>query len=76
MDTRLDQNQAELAVCVLAIALQVLSDGHRLLDQVVQVLGNVRLQTDRLHDAQDLVAVHETHLGHTIRVTEDDAWKR
>ena len=35
----------ELAVLVLAVALQVLPDGHSLLDQEVQVLGQLRGQT-------------------------------
>lgn len=75
MDAGLDQNQTELAVRVLAVPLQVLADGDGLLDQVVQILWDVGLQANRLHDPQDLVAVDETHLSHTVRVTEDDAWK-
>lgn len=66
MDARLDENQTELAVLVLAVPLQVLADGDGFLDQVVQVLGNVGLQSNRLHNPQDLVAVHETDLGHAI----------
>jgi len=75
VDPGLDQNQTELAVLVLAVALQVLADGDGLLDHVVQILGNVGLQTHRLHDAQDLVSVDETHLGNSVRVTQDDACK-
>jgi len=40
MDTRLDENEAELGVLVLAIALEMLADGDGLLDQHVQVLWN------------------------------------
>ena len=32
MDTGLDENQAELAVLVLAVALEVLADGNGLVD--------------------------------------------
>jgi hypothetical protein len=39
VDTRLDENEAELAVLVLAVALKVLADGDGLLDQEVEVLG-------------------------------------
>lgn len=38
MNTALDQNQAELGVAVLSVALEVLSHGHSLLDQEVHVL--------------------------------------
>lgn len=34
MDSRLDQNQAELGVLVLAVALKVLSDGDSLCDVI------------------------------------------
>ena len=34
MDTRLDQNEAELGVAVLAVALKVLADGDSLEGQV------------------------------------------
>lgn len=34
VDTRLDQNQAELGVLVLAVALEVLSDGHGLWNNI------------------------------------------
>lgn len=76
MNSGLDQNQTELAVLVLAVTLQMLTDGDSLLDHVVQILRNVGLQANRLHDAQDLVSVNETHLGNAVRVTEDDAYKQ
>lgn len=42
MDTRLDQNETEFTVLVLAVALKVLADGDSLLDQKVQVLRDLR----------------------------------
>ena len=45
VDPRLDQDKPELRVTVLPVPLQVLPHRHRLLDQVVQVLGNVRGET-------------------------------
>lgn len=45
MDTALDQNQSELRVLVLAVPLQVLAHSDSLLDQVVQVLGDLGTQT-------------------------------
>ena len=41
MDTGLDENQTELAVLVLAVTLEVLADGDGLLDEVVQILGEL-----------------------------------
>ena len=41
VDARLDQNQAELSVLVLAVALEVLPAGDCLLDEEVQVLGQL-----------------------------------
>ena len=38
MNTALDQNQTELGVAVLSVALQVLSDGDGLLDEEVHIL--------------------------------------
>lgn len=54
VDTGLDQNQTELAVDVLAVTLQVLADRDGLLDQEVQILRDVGLQANGLHDTQDL----------------------
>lgn len=72
MNSRLNKNQTELAVLVLAAAFQMLADGDSLLDQIVQILWDVWLQTKRFHDAQDFVTADETHLGHTMRITKDD----
>lgn len=62
VDAALDENQAELAVLVLAIELQVLAHGHRLLDQVVKVLRDLWCQAQALEDAQNLGACHSAHL--------------
>ena len=42
MHAGLDENQAELGVHVLVVALQVLADAHGLLDEAVEVLGDLR----------------------------------
>ena len=41
MDTGLDENEAELAVLVLAVGLEVLADGNGLLDEHVEVLRDI-----------------------------------
>ena len=45
MDAGFDENEAELGVLILAVLLQVLSDVHGFLDQVVQILGQLGSQT-------------------------------
>ena len=45
VNTALDQNQTELGVAVLSVALQVLSDGDGLLDQEVHILRKRRSQS-------------------------------
>lgn len=72
VNTRFNQNQAEFAVDVLTIAFQMLADAHGSLDQEVKVLGNVGLEADGLHDSQNFVAVDESHLSDTVRVTKND----
>ena len=42
VDARLHENEAELGVLVLAVALEVLAHGHGLLNQVVQILRDLR----------------------------------
>lgn len=41
VDTGLDENEAELAVLVLAVGLEVLADGNGLLDEHVEVLWDI-----------------------------------
>lgn len=62
VDAALHEDEPELAVLVLAVELQVLAHGHRLLDEVVQVLGDLGRQTQTLHDAQDLGPCDGAHL--------------
>lgn len=45
MDAGFDEDEAELGVLVATVALQVLADGHRLLDEHVQVLGDLGGET-------------------------------
>lgn len=52
----------------------MLPDSHSLLDEVVEVLRQIRGQTLGLEDPQDLVAGDETNLGHTVGVPQDHTW--
>lgn len=44
VDTGLDENEAELAVPVLAVGGKVLADGNSLLDEHVEVLWDIGAQ--------------------------------
>ena len=60
-DTALHQDKPELGVFVLAVPLQVLADGHGLLDQIIDILGKVRSQAFGLEDSQNLVTRHKAN---------------
>ena len=64
VDPALDKNESELRVLILPVPLEMLPDGHCLLDQVVAVLGELRGHALPLQDAEDLVASDESHLEH------------
>uniref|UniRef100_A0A8C7CLT5 Uncharacterized protein n=1 Tax=Oncorhynchus kisutch TaxID=8019 RepID=A0A8C7CLT5_ONCKI len=48
---------------------------NSLLDEVVQILRQVRGQALGLEDPQDLVSSDEAHLGNTMRVPKDHTWR-
>ena len=72
MDSALDEDEAELAVLILSVSLQVLPNVHGLLDQVVEVLGDLRSETILLQDSEDLVSSDSLNLRNTVVVSEDD----
>ena len=45
MHSALDENEAELGVLVLSVALQMLAHRHSLLDQMVKILWDLRAQS-------------------------------
>ena len=45
VDSRFDQNETEFGVLILSVTFQMLSDGHGLLDQVVEIFGNFWRET-------------------------------
>jgi hypothetical protein len=57
----------------VAVALEVLADGDGLLDEVVEVLGDLGGKAVGLEDAEDLVTGDGLDLGNTVRVAEDNA---
>ena len=71
VNTRLDKNETELRIHVLAVALKVLAHTNSALDKVVEVLRDLRSKALRLEDTQDLVTSHKADLGDTVAVTQD-----
>ncbi len=72
MDSALDENESELAVLILSVSLQVLSHVDCLLDQVIEILRDLRGKTVLLQDSENLVSGHSLNLGNTVVVSEDD----
>ena len=52
------------------------ADSDSLLDEAVEILGEVGCQTFSLQDPQDLVAGDETDLGNTMGVTQDHTYRQ
>ena len=72
VDSGFDQNQSELGVLVLSVALQVLSDLDSLLDKHVKVLWDFRGKTVSLKDANNLLSSDGLDLSDTVGVTKND----
>ncbi len=66
VDARLNENKSELGILVLSELFQMLSDCDRLLDQVVEVLGDLRGETVFLEDSQNLGAGDTLNLGDAV----------
>lgn len=72
VDSGFDQNQSELGVLVLSVALQVLTDLNGLLDKHVKVLGNFGGKSVGLEDTNNLLSGDRLDLGDTIGITQDN----
>jgi len=72
VDAGFDENEAELGVLVLVVALQMLAHVHGLLDEAVQVLGQLRGKAVLLEQAQHLVASHGLDLADSMGITQDN----
>merc|ERR1712002_818354 len=73
VDSRLGQNKTEFRIAILAVPLQMLSDGDGLLDHVIKILGNFRRQALRLQDSKHFRTGDEFHLSDAVGITKDDA---
>eukprot|EP00591_Stephanopyxis_turris_P007578 CAMPEP_0195514158 /NCGR_PEP_ID=MMETSP0794_2-20130614/5625_1 /TAXON_ID=515487 /ORGANISM="Stephanopyxis turris, Strain CCMP 815" /LENGTH=142 /DNA_ID=CAMNT_0040642337 /DNA_START=136 /DNA_END=565 /DNA_ORIENTATION=- len=73
MNTTLDQNQPKLAILILPVPIQMLTNLHRLLDQHVQILGDLRGESTRFQDAHDLLSSDGFDLCDAVRVTQNNS---
>merc|ERR1740122_694351 len=73
VDAALHENQAELRVLVFAVLVEMLADGDGLLDEIVEVLGQIRGEPVCLEDAQDLAPGDRVHLRDAEAVAERHA---
>ena len=72
MDAALNKNESELGIFVASALLQMLSDVHSLLDQMVKVFRDLRSQALFLQDSEDFAASDALHLWNASRVPESD----
>ena len=73
VNTGLDQDKAELAVLVVSVALQVLSNRHRLFDKVVEVLGQRGRKALGLENTENLLPSNSLNLCNALLVPQQDA---
>jgi len=72
VDTGLDENETELGVLVLSVALEMLADGDSLLDQHVEILWDFWGEAIGLEDSENLVTSDHLNLRNTMRISEDN----
>jgi len=72
VDTGLDENETELGVLVLSVALEMLADSNGLLDQHVEILWDFWCEAIGLEDSKNLVTSNHLDLGNTVRISQDD----
>jgi len=72
MDAGFDENQTELGVLVLSVALKMLADSDGLLNQHVEVFWDLRGEAIGLQDSENLVTSNDLDLRNTVRISEDN----
>jgi len=72
VNTALHEDELVLLVLVLPELLEVLAHNHSLLDEVVEVLGDVGGETVGLQDAEHVLSSHCLDTGNAMGITEDN----
>lgn len=73
VDPALDEDEAELGIHVRPVPVEVLPDRDGLLDEEVEVLGQLRREAAGPEHAQDLAARDAVDQRHALRVAEQGA---
>ena len=73
VNSALHKNESKLAVLVLSVSFQVLSNIHSLLDQVVEIFRNLRSESIFLENTKNLVASDTFNLRNTVVVSKDNS---
>lgn len=74
MNPALYQNQAEFSILIFSVPLKVLSDSNCFLNQMVQILREIRSKAFGLKDSQDFISRHKTDLCHAMWVPQDHTY--
>jgi hypothetical protein len=72
VDTGLNKNQTELGVLILTVLLQMLTDLNSLLDKHVKILGDLRSESVRLEDTDNLLSSDRADGSNALGVTKND----
>ena len=73
MNTGFDADKSELGVGILSLLFQVLTNLDSLLDEVVEVFGDLGGKTRLLQDSEDFAAGDALHLWDSVAISEGDA---
>ena len=72
MNTRLDADKSELGVGILSLLLQVLANLDSLLDEVVEVFGDLGGKTRLLQDSEDFATGDAFNLRDSMAISESN----
>ncbi len=73
MNSAFNENQPELGVLVLSVSLQVSAHINSLLDQEVEVLGDLGSNALHLEHTEHLSTRHGLHGGYPLCIPEQDS---
>lgn len=72
MDSALYKNQPEFGILIFPVPLKMLADSNSFLDQVIQILRDLRCKTMSFQNSENLASSNTFHLWNSVRVTKND----
>merc|ERR1719386_639522 len=76
VDTAFAENEPKLRILILAIAIEMLANRHSLLDEMIEIFGDIRRKTIFLQDPQDLNSSDCMHLWNSEAVSQGHTYLR